>query len=148
MKKENIEVGFSLQSIKTEQFAIIEENFNPKKEIEFGTEIEFKLDVDNKQIGVYLNFEFVNAKKVFLKIKVSCHFIIKEESWKLFLRVSPSKIIIPKGFIQHLAMITTGTTRGVLFAKTEGTLFSKFIIPTLNIVDMFKEDASFEIAND
>ena len=148
MKKENIEVGFSLQNIKTEQFAIFEENFNPKKEAEFSTEMEFKLDTINKQIGVYLNFEFINVKKVFLKIKVSCHFVIKEESWKLFLQVSPSKIIIPKGFIQHLAMITTGTTRGVLFAKTEGTLFSKFIIPTLNIVDMFKEDATFEITND
>jgi hypothetical protein len=43
-------------------------------------------------------------------------------------------------------MLTTGTSRGVLFAKTEATQFSKFIVPTLNVTEMIKEDASFDIA--
>jgi hypothetical protein len=45
----------------------------------------------------------------------------------------------------HLAMITTSTCRGVLFAKTEGTEFYKFIIPTLNVTGMINEDAEFEV---
>ena len=144
MKKENTQVGFSLKGIKTEQFAILEENYAPKKETGLGTELQFKLDQINKQIGVFLGFEFMQGKKIFLKIQVSCHFKIEESSWNSF--IQENKLIVPKGFLTHLAMITTGTSRGVLFAKTEGTQFSKFIVPTLNVTEMIKEDASFDIA--
>ena len=146
MKKNNTQVGFALQGIKTEQFAIFEENYAPKKETSLGTELQFKLDQTNKQIGVFLGFEFMQGKKVFLKIVVSCHFKIEENPWTSF--VQENSLTVPKGFLAHLAMITTGTTRGVLFAKTEATPFSKFIVPTLNVAEMIKEDASFEMANE
>lgn len=148
MKKDNTQVGFTLQGIKTEQFAIFEENFVPKKETGLGTELQFKLDEKNNQIGVFLGFEFMQGKKVFLKIQVSCHFKIEESSWNNFIQKKESKLVVPKGFLAHLAMITTGTTRGVLFAKTETTPFSKFIVPTLNVAEMITEDASFEMVNE
>ena len=144
MKKENTQVGFALKGIKTEQFAIFEENYAPKKETGLGTELQFKLDQINKQIGVFLGFEFMQGKKVFIKIQVSCHFKIEESSWSSF--IQENKLVVPKGFLAHLAMITTGTSRGVLFAKTEGTQFSKFIVPTLNVAEMIQEDATFDIA--
>lgn len=145
MNKDNTGVGFTLQGIKTEQFAIFEENYASKKETGLGTELQFKLDPENKQIGVFLEFEFLQGKKVFLKIQVSCHFKIEENSWANFFQKENNKLVVPKGFLAHLAMITTGTTRGVLFAKTEATPFSKFIVPTLNVEEMIKEDASFEL---
>ena len=143
MKKESTNVGFALQGIKTEQFAIFEDSYASKKETDLGTELKFKLDQTNKQIGVFLGFEFMQGKKVFLKIQVSCHFKIKESSWISF--IQEKKIIVPKNFLVHLAMITTGTSRGILFAKTEGTEFSNFIIPTLNVAEMIQEDAIFDI---
>jgi len=144
MKKENTQIGFALNGIKTEQFAIIEENYAAKKETGLETELQFKLNQTNKQIAVFLGFEFLQGKKIFLKIQVSCHFKIEESSWNSF--IQENKLIVPKEFLTHLAMITTGTTRGVLFAKTEATQFSKFIVPTLNVAAMIKEDASFDIA--
>lgn len=145
MKKDNAQVGFALQGIKTEQFAIFEENYTPKKETSLSTELQFKINEKNKQIGVFLGFEFIQGKKVFLKIEVSCHFKIEEKSWNNFIQKDNAKLVVPKGFLAHLAMIATGTTRGVLFAKTESTPFSKFIVPTLNVAEMIKEDASFDI---
>jgi len=145
MKKENTQVGFALKGIKTEQFAIFEENYAPKKETGLGTELQFKLDQINKQIAVFLGFEFMQGKKVFIKIQVSCHFKIEESSWRSF--IQENKLVVPQGFLAHLAMITTGTSRGVLFAKTEGTQFSKFIVPTLNVTEMIQEDATFDVAD-
>ena len=144
MKKESTQVVFALKGVKTEQFAIFEENYSPKKETSLGTELQFKLDQNNKQIAVFLGFEFLQGKKVFLKIQVSCHFKIEESSWNSL--IQENKLIVPKGFLAHLAMITAGTSRGVLFAKTEATPFSTFIIPTLNVAEMIKEDVSFDIA--
>lgn len=146
MKKGNTKVGFALQGIKTEQFAIFEENFAPKKETGLGAQLQFKIDHINKQIGVFLEFEFKQGKKVFLKIQVSCHFKIEETSWDDFIQKKESKLVVPKDFLAHMAMISLGTTRGVLFAKTESTPFSKFIIPTLNVLEMISEDASFDLS--
>ncbi|RPH32687.1 MAG: hypothetical protein EHM93_08180 [Bacteroidales bacterium] len=148
MKKENAQIGFALLGIKTEQFAVFEENYNPKQETGLGLEIQYKINKSNNQIGVFLGFEFIQSKKVFIKVIVSCHFKIEENSWKSFLQEKETKLVVPRGFLEHLAMIATGTTRGVLFAKTEGTEFSKFIIPTLNVAKMIKEDAIFEIGNE
>ncbi len=143
MEKENNSLGFALQGIKTEQFAIFEENYSPKKDIGLGTGLQFKIDSLNKQIGSFLSFEFIQSKKVFLKIQVSCHFKIEENAWNSF--IQKDKLVVSKGFLAHLAMITTGTTRGVLFAKTEGTVFSKYIVPTINVAEMIQKDASFDI---
>lgn len=143
MSKIDNSVGFVLNGIKTEQFAIVEENYAPKKSTNLGTAIQFKLDQTKKQIAVFLTHEFVQGKNIFLKIQVSCHFKIEENSWNSFTK--KNKIVVPKGFLAHLAMITTGTSRGVLFAKTESTPFSKYIIPTQNVAEMINEDAVFEI---
>ncbi|HOD69162.1 MAG: hypothetical protein ACOX32_05570 [Bacteroidaceae bacterium] len=148
MEKNNTQVRFALHGIKTEQFAIFEENYTPKKETGLGTEIQFKIDQINKQIGVFIGFEFIQMKKVFLKIQVSCHFKIEEKSWECFIQKNDSKLIVPKRFLTHLAMITTGTARGVLFAKTEATQFSKFFVPTLNVAKMITEDAIFDLASE
>ena len=146
IKKENTKVGFTLKGIKTEQFAIFEGNYAPKKETGLGSQLQFKLDQTNKLIAVFLDFEFMQGKKVFLKIQVSCHFKIEDASWNSFIK--KNTLIVPKGFLAHLAMLTTGTSRGVLFAKTEATQFSKFIVPTLNVTEMIKEDASFVLTEE
>lgn len=150
MKNENIQVGFGLEGIKTEQFAIVEENYNPKKEKEIGlaTELQFKLDQKNKKIAVFLGFEFGQPKKVFLKILVSCHFSIQEDSFKKFIQKKEAKIIVPKGFLAHIAMITTGTSRGILFDKTDGSPYAKFIVPMLNVKEMITNDASFDLLDE
>ncbi len=143
MEKQNTQVVFVLQGIKTEQFAFFEENYAPKKETGLGTELQFKLDKTNKQIAVFLGFEFFQSKKVVLKIQVSCHFRIEESSWTSL--IQKNKLIVPKSFLAHLAIMSTDTTRGILFAKTESTVFSKFIIPPLNVTEMIKEDALFDM---
>lgn len=146
IKNENKNIGFALMAIKTEQFAIFEKNYASKKEIGLTTEIQFKIDKGNTQIGVFLTLEFIQTKKVFIKIQVSCHFKINEESWICFANENESKVIIPKGFLAHLAMITVGTTRGILFSKTEGTQLSSYIVPTINVAEMVKEDAIFDLS--
>lgn len=148
MKKDNIHTDFALQGIKTEQFAVFEEYYAAKQETGLETEIQFKINKKNRQIGVFLCFEFTQTRKVFLKIVVSCHFKIEEKSWNGFFQTQETKFIVPKDFLAHLAMITTGTCRGVLFAKVEGTPFSKFIIPSLNVAEMITEDASFDLLNE
>jgi hypothetical protein len=144
MEEKNNNIGFAFLGIKTEQFAVFEENFNPKKDINLNTGLQFKIDHSTKQIGVFLEFGFEQQKKKFIKIQVSCHFKIEDEAWAGFVQEKESKLIIPKGFLEHISVITVGTTRGLLYAKTEGTQFSKYFVPLINVAEMIKEDAVFE----
>lgn len=144
-KKLNNEVAFILKGIKTDQFAIIEENYCNEKEVKLNSEFQFKIDPKNNQLGVFIEFEFLQEEKVFLKIQVSCHFVFEKKSWESFYQDN-SLIVIPKGILAHLAMITIGTTRGVLFSKTENTQFSNHTIPLINVAHAIKEDISFPIS--
>lgn len=145
MENKKIEVGFILEGIKIEQFAVIQEHHKDTLESELATELQFMIDHLNKKVGVFLHFQFKQNNNVFIKLIISCHFGIDDKAWATFNDTENNRVIIPKGFLAHLAMITTGTSRGILFAKTEGTIFSKYMIPTLNVQEMIPEDGIFEI---
>ena len=145
MENEKNKIDFLLLGIETEQFALEEENYSSKAKTGLSTSHQFKFDQASKQIGIFSTFKFMQSKKIFIKIEVSCHFKIEDKSWNTFIQVDNSKLVIPKHFLAHLAMITIGTTRGILFSKTEKTRFSKYIIPITNVIDEIEEDASFDL---
>jgi len=140
---EDSKIGFELLALKTEQFATFEEHVSEVGETEIFTELEFKIDKENKQVGVFTDFTFYQAKQTFLKIQISCHFEILSRSWEVFSK--EEKIVFPKSFMGHLAMLTIGSARGVLHAKTEGTIFNKFLLPTINVDNLVTEDIDFEL---
>lgn len=136
------EIGFALTSIKTEQFAIFEDQFSLKKGVELSTNFNFKLNDDEKRIGVYATFQFEQGKKAFIKLMISCHFDIREDNLEEFMK--DDQISVPLGFMRHLCVITIGTARGVLHSKTEGTVFNSFLLPTIDVTQILKEDVVFD----
>jgi hypothetical protein len=143
MEKPNKSIGFTLKKVVTEQFAIIEEGFNEKGKIRLNTSLRFAADDVLKYVAVFTSFVFDSDNKPFLIIEASCHFFIPDPSWVGMLNSETNTLIVPKGFLSHLAMLTVGTTRGILHAKTEGTCFNKYVLPTINLTEIIKEDAAF-----
>ncbi|WP_233900639.1 hypothetical protein [Tenacibaculum piscium] len=136
-------IGFKLEKINTEQFAIIEDAYdNYSEEIGLEAIVKFGVNSENTAINSIIKFQFEQNKKPFLIIEVSCEFGIEQTKWNDFSK--DKKVHIPKGFLAHLAMITVGTTRGILHSKTENTKFNEFILPTLNVSEMITEDGEFE----
>lgn len=136
-------VGFILIGLKTEQFAIFEDNYSSKDDVELKTELEFKINEKTKTIGVFTTFIFEQKKQAFLKLQISCQFKINEDSFDSFCK--ESEITVPKELLIHITMITVSSARGVLHAKTEGTEFNKFLLPTMDVTKMVKEDVSFSL---
>lgn len=142
--KEN-KVGFGLLKIVTEQFAIIESAFVESETIQMGAGIEYGIDIQHKVIACVFRFELMNKNSPFLLIHVRCDFGVEEDAWKEFYCSESKSICFPKGFASHLAVLTVGTARGILHAKTENTRFNEFFLPTININDFVKEDVSFNL---
>jgi hypothetical protein len=78
-----------------------------------------------------------------LKTEITCYFEVEEHTFAEKLS-NEGKITLPSSLFKHLAMITTGTARGVLFANTKGTDFNKYILGLVNVNEMFKEDIVLE----
>ncbi|WP_428654888.1 hypothetical protein [Runella sp.] len=142
---ENIEkiIEFNLFKIITEQFALIPGSFEEGKEVKLKPELNFGIDKQNKRIMVSMLFRFEQENKPFIILKVACYFTIAPNDWAQFGKYDFNTVVIPQGFATHLAMLTIGTLRGVLHAKTENTTFNRFIIPTFNVTGLIKSDVIF-----
>jgi hypothetical protein len=142
-----IAIPFFLKTIQMEQFAWFEENLKEDdlEKVELATQIQFKLNPQTQTVGTFVGVTFQQQQKPFLKINMSCSFKIKEEVLKQLVDEPQSKIVLPKHFLQHLVVITLGTIRGVLFAKTEGTVFNRFMLPTLDVTALVGTDEIFYI---
>jgi hypothetical protein len=142
MADNNLNISFNLVKIKTDQFALFEENHLEKGNIKLSTNLSFGLNTDDKVFSVTTKFTFEIKKKPFMTIQVSSFFQIEDTAWNNF--NTNGQMVFPKAFVAHMAMITVGSARGVLHAKTEETIFNKYILPTLNVAEMIPEDVVFD----
>lgn len=135
------QISFGLRQITTEQFAIIESAFDEGKDsIELGTGLRFGFNTDKRIVTPLLAINFSQEKSPFLLLEIGCHFEIIVEHWHNLFNSDTKELKLPKELARHLVMLTIGTLRGVLHAKTENTPFNKFFIPTINVNDLVKDD--------
>lgn len=139
--KENI--GFALRDISIEQFAIVEASFNKGEKVGLKADVKFGLDEEHKIVSTLFKVNFLQNDAPFLILAVECFFGINESAWETFLK--DKTLTIPQGFAAHLAMLTVGTARGVLYTKTEKTEFRKFLLPTINVNELIRQDIVFEL---
>ncbi|MDT8413099.1 MAG: hypothetical protein RQ875_11585 [Vicingaceae bacterium] len=141
------EVGFALRKINTEEFATIEQDIAEEKEVEIQLNISsgFGINEESKLIACFLNLQFELDEAPFMILKLNCEFEIEEVAWEKFVIKKANKIKFPKGFLQHLAVLTVGTARGILHTKTENTPYNKYYLPTINVVEMITGDEEFPL---
>ena len=134
-------VGFTINRIKTEQFALFPEALDSNQPVQVTDSFNFSLNPFNQQVGVYISFDFKQDQLLVMRIVVSCHFGISNGAWNSF--IEGQSIHLPLNFATNLFSITAGTTRGVLASKTEDTPFSKYIIPLLDVRNIITSDIVF-----
>jgi len=137
-------IGFVLRQISTEQFALNEEQFSETGKKQISVNLHFGVDHKHKAISVFSKFILTSDSKIFIIIEAGCHFEIRKNAWSGMLDTQTNVVKVSKGFMQHIAMLTVGTTRGILHAKTEGTCFNKYVLPAINVAELIKDDVEFE----
>lgn len=129
-------IEFRMQQIKIEQFAILSENAPAEFKIE--TNFTAGTDVTNRITFMRLRVNYCVEGNILLTLTMICTFFIDAKSWEQLIK--ENKIVIPRGFLVHMAVHTLGTARGVLFAKSEGTEWQSKILPPINVDNIFKDD--------
>lgn len=128
-------IPFRIRQIKTQQFAIFPDKLEGQ-DVMIGAEFDFGINKDVSDIRCVTRISYTQNENLILTTEVHCFFeISKEASQKID---EQGKIEI--GFLRYLATISTGTVRGIIHTKTEGTILNPIILPPLNLVDVIKED--------
>lgn len=144
MKETEKNIGFSIIQISTEQFALLPEAYQVSEPAQIQHELSFGIDKENKRIYVKktARFHHVANNHPFIIIAVSCQFQVNPDDWKML--EEANKIVLPQSFGLHLGMLVIGTLRGVLYTKTENTIFNQFILPTIDVTALVPNDVIFE----
>lgn len=135
-------VQFRMSRISVEQFAILVEEA-PQAEIVVDSDVSFGVIPNKQVVAVKFNITFTHEDKKLLVMELHCYFNVRPEDWKKFEK--ENKVVIPKDLLAHFAMHTVGTARGVLYCKTEGTLYNQFIIPPMNVTERIPEDIVIDL---
>ena len=131
------QIGFLMRQIRVNQFAILADEVpSGVIPVEFG--IQFKTDTVGKWIAVAFKAQYMNESVPLLLLETQCDFQVKPEDWDSL--ANDGKLIFPVAVLRHIALHTVGTARGILFCKTEGTAFSRFILPPINLESMLNEE--------
>lgn len=144
MTKKELALSFKLVDIYTDEFAILEDSYTEGENVRMGTFVNFGHNREHQVLGSTLKFQFEQKDKPFLVISATCSFQLDEDAWDSLQDEQEHKIVIPEGFASHMAVITVGTIRGILYEKTKDTPFKDYIIPPINLTDLIKEDIVIE----
>nr|NQU91572.1 hypothetical protein [Bacteroidota bacterium] len=139
-------LSFQLASISTEQFAMLADSVMDPNDVRIGTHLRYGSHNVEKIISIFTLFKFESKEKPFIQIEVGCHFRIEDKSWDTMYNDQKKQLVAPKGFMLQLSVLTVGTCRGVLHAKTEGTPLNKYFLPTLDISPMVNEDVKMDFS--
>lgn len=132
-------IAFHMSQIKIEQFAVLIDEIpeNLGVNVSFGVQISD----DYKSVRMLAQIRYTQEDTVHLMLDMACIFSLSEESIKEL--IESNKIVLPRGFLVHMAIHTIGTARGVLHCKTEGKKVNILVLPPINVDSMFPEDLEF-----
>lgn len=130
-------IQFRMAKITTGQFAILADR-PPQENVDGALELAFKCAPAAKRVGVDVSWAYESEGEKILILKTTCEFAIRPEDWDN--AVKDGRVVIPKQLLEIFAAQAVGTTRGILYCKTEGTPFNHLIIPPLNVARLIKSD--------
>lgn len=133
-------IQFKFLKIEVPQFAILVED-TVKGPFGINSEVKFALGGKNI-IKCHLKIVYLKESQPVTQLVVETYFAVEENSWKEMEK--DGKIVVPAGFLQHLAALTLSTARGIQFARTAEIGISDYIIPLTNLTEIIRDDLIIE----
>lgn len=140
------QLGFALTGLRTVSFAIIDAANKKTGETNLMTGLGFGLDIDDHVITCNSRFSFEKKKdQPFIILEIEALFEIEKNDFLSKIKQEDNTYLITKELAIHFAVLTIGSARGVLHAKTEGTPYNEYLLPTIDVKNMVPKDVVFKI---
>lgn len=138
-------LGFAFTGLRTVSYAIIEKAYKKTGETNLMTELGFGLNMDDHVVTCNTRFSFEKKKdQPFLILEVQALFEFEKDDFLNKVKQNDNTYLVARALAVHFAVLTIGSARGILHAKTEGTLYNEFLLPTMNVNNILENDLIFE----
>lgn len=134
MKKMNI--PYRINQIRTAQFAIFPNKYVNGDDVSVNANFNFAVSSDLTTIRCISSFTYSQNDNLLLTTEIQCFFGISPEG----IEELSKEERVPVEFLRYMATIVTGTTRGIIHAKTENTVLNSTVLPPINLVEAIKND--------
>ena len=146
-KIRNVDVTFGIENIQTLKFSyedIPEIHALQKETVQFNVGMITNFDVENKKLAIDTLVDLLDTQTNItfceIKTRIIFHIINFEDVFK----AESGKITFSNDIMANFFVIAISTTRGNLFAKTEGSPIREIFLPIINPRDFLAKRSSNE----
>lgn len=129
-------IPYRIESVRTPQFAIFPDKYVNGKDVEVTTSFNFFITKTLDHVRCLVNVVYAQGEDMLLTTDIECIFLIAPDGIKVIKEEGRLTTV----FLRYMATIATGTARGVISAKTEGTVLNPIVLPPTNLVNVIKDD--------
>jgi len=129
-------IPYKISHIETMQFAIFPENLINGQEVFVNTNCGYNVRSDLNQVRNVISVNYTQNEKLLMVVQLACYYDIAPEG----VGAIKAEGKIPVDFLRYMGSISVGTIRGVIHAKTEGTVLNPVVMPPVNLEEMVKND--------
>lgn len=129
-------IPYKISHIETAQFAIFPDNFINGQEVLINTNCGYNVRSDLNQVRNVISVNYTQNEKLLMVVQLAYYYDIAPEG----VEAIKAEGKIPIDFLRYMGSISVGTIRGVIHAKTEGTVLNPVVMPPVNLEEMVKND--------
>ena len=129
-------IQYRISHIETVQFAIFPDNYINGQEVMVNTNCGYNVRSDFNQVRNVISVNYTQNEKLLMVVELACYYDIAPEG----VEAIKGEGKIPVDFLRYMGSISVGTMRGVIHAKTEGTVLNPVVMPPINLEEMVKND--------
>lgn len=129
-------IPYRIFRIETSQFAIFPEKFDNAGKVSVNSSFEFSVNKDITNVRVKCNINYSQGDNILMLLELVTFFEIAREGAEEI----KNKGRVPVDFLQYMGTIIIGTARGIIHAKTEGTVLNSIVLPPINLTTIIKDD--------
>jgi hypothetical protein len=129
-------IPYKISHIETVQFALFPDNFVNGQQVLVNTNCDYNVRSNLSQVRNIISVNYIQNEKLLMVVQLACYYDIAPEGVKAI----KDEGKIPVDFLRYMGSISVGTIRGVIHAKTEGTVLNPVVMPPVNLEEMIKND--------
>lgn len=133
-------IPYKIARIETRQFAFFPDLLKNTEGAGVSSTFDFSMSADLSTSRCHSTFHYLQGDNTLLILEMNTYFLIAPEGIEEIKKNGS----VPVDFLRYMGTIAVGTARGIVHAKTEGTVLNAIVLPPINLVEAIKEDLVVE----
>lgn len=124
---------FQISEVDVEQFATFPIPVTDSKKVKIDVNLDLTINDEKRIINCSFKIVMRLLEEIIITLQVKCAYSVNRETWVQWVDSESRKTDIPIEIVENISETTISTARGILYAKTESTKHSSFILPILDM---------------